>query len=431
MAKIAWSGVLRALLHTKPNDAIDWIVETSNKDRGNFKKYLDKIFIEADLDHVKKLLTIKDDNVRLMTLNSIYDQLSNEELQELAKDENLNISSVAFIELIKREQNISESQIDSHFDEKKQKDKSTFHSRIGNALANPFYSQLPDFDHYDVLYEYYKRQEKESLLREISWDSIKSPIRYAALINEHYEQFEELLVNDIKSGFDRIKVNAIENYRKKYGEMANGLIETFNKYDDMIKGSFYRDAFRVLLQNAQEKDLEIIREYLRNPHFSYYKDDILYYILEIIEKFGNENETDLILNILERSDYGVKNKAANLLLKISSEEREKYAQYLFHEDEISLYKLLLNFSLNEEEVLTVDSVKELTYKPNSILRLAALAYLFKKLSEDHLKEFLDQYPLADGFDFYYYDIICWLDRIVYAPYPIKEYYHNSLEQFLE
>lgn len=431
LAKIAWSGVVHALMLENPNNAIDWIVETPSNDRGSFKKYLNEILSGADLNQQKKLLTTDDNKVSLATLNTICDQLSIEELRDLYKDENTDISSLALLELIKKGEEVSEEQIDELFDDKKSKNRSTNRTNLGDFFTNTYYSQLPKYGYEDLLYEYYKRQEKGDLEKRISWDSIKSPIIYAVLIDQNYNRLQEILKSDIKSGFSRISANTIESYRKQYGQMADEIIETVTKYDNMTKGSFYKYAFQVLSKNAQKDDLKIAEEYLEDPHFSYFKDDILISILEIIEKFGDENETDLLLNILDLSDYGVKRKAASILLKLDLEDKRKYAQELFQQDEISIYKILLNHSLGEEEVLTLDSVKELTYKPSRTTRFSALAYLAKKLSEDNLIEFLEQYPLAEGFDFYYYDIICWLDRIIYAPSPIKEYYHSYLDEFLE
>jgi len=430
LAKIAWSGIVHALMLENPNNAIDWIINSPPHNRGDFKKYLKEILSGADLNHQKKLLTTDDNKVRLITLNTICDQLSIEELQDLSKDGNNDISSLALMELIKRDQEVREDEIDDLFDKENPKNSSTYSTKLGDLLTN-YSPQVSKYEHDDLLYEYYKKQDADDLVKRISWSSIKSPIIYAVLVDKNYDKYKELLKEDINSGFSRIREKTIEDYRSKYGKRADEIIDTVTKYDNMTKGIFYKYAFQVLSQKVQKQDLEIAKEYLENPHFSYFKDDILISILSMIEKVGDENETDLLLNILDISNYGVKRKAASLLLKLDIKDRKSYAQELFQQDEISIYKTLFNFSLDEEDVLNLDSVKDLTYKSNRNTRLAALSYLTKKLSIDNLKEFLDQYPSADEYDFYYYDVICWLDRIIYAPDSIKDYYYASLEKYIE
>lgn len=426
LAKYAWTGVIKGLINENPNAAIKWIIESPLHKRGNFGNHVEELVKNADLSHAKELLTIDENSVRIITLNNLRDKLTLEELKDLSEDENLGISSIAYMELIKRGHNVSEDQLDTQFKKRNEKGSYNLYSILGNSLNYP----LSRYDYDNLLFELYKTKDVNELESNVTWDSVKSPVRYAAIIDQNYEKFEEVLKNNIKSGFKHIRNNTIEAYRNKYGELGNSLIEKIDENDSFIKGRFYKYAFQVLSKNARKNDLDIIRDFLKNPHFSYYKDDILLFFLNIIEEFGTDDETDILLDILEKSDYGVKKRAVSIFLKITSKEKEQYAKELLKEDNLELQKLLLNYSLTEE-ILAKKSVIDLTYRSNHALRLAALAYLAQKLSVQELEEFLQQYPLADGFDFYYYDVICWLDRILYSPKSLKNFYSNSLNRTLE
>jgi hypothetical protein len=282
-----------------------------------------------------------------------------------------------------------------------------------------------------VLYKLYNTRDEEELRAGITWSSIKSPIRYAALADENYDEFETTLKEDIASGFERIRSEEVRRLESAFGTAAEGMIEKLDEYEGFIRGSFYRAAFEVLAQHATPDDLEIARSFTSDPHQSVLKDTTLEYALDIIGQFGTEEDVDLIEPFVISSRYNLRYKAASMLLELDPERRQEHALDLLGQDDWKLKKLVLRYSLDEEDVLPIDSVRELLYESDEQTRLGALAYLVQKLDDGEIEDLLEDYPNADDFDFYYYDVICWLDRLVHAPDPIGEWYRDSLTERLE
>ena len=64
-------------------------------------------------------------------------------------------------------------------------------------------------------------------------------------------------------------------------------------------------------------------------------------------------------------------------------------------------------------------------RENEQIRTIALAVLVKAASETELRDVLARY-LEQGH--YYYNIVSWLDKVLYAPCALKEMYKRKLEE---
>lgn len=64
----------------------------------------------------------------------------------------------------------------------------------------------------------------------------------------------------------------------------------------------------------------------------------------------------------------------------------------------------------------------LGFKDDSI-RLAALAWVVERYNAARLETILTAY-FERGF--YYYNVVCWLDRVLYAPPPLRQFYKQRL-----
>jgi len=430
LAEAAWRGVLVALSHQDPNAAVDWIVETSSPQRGHFKDVLNRVLEDADSDHVRELLTVEDESARFKAMEAVKGEMEKGELRDLTQDDNLDIAAAAFMELIARGHEVDEEEIDEQLDTNQKNEQAQSKSLFAQAFGVHF-GQPRTYSRDDVLFNFYKTHNGEELRAEVTWTSIKSPIRYAALADQNYDEFEATLKEDIASGFERIRSEEVRQLENEFGSAAEGMIEKLDEYEDFIRGSFYRAAFQVLAQHATPNDLEIARSFAHDPHQSVLKDTTLEYALDIIAQFGTEEDADLIEQFVNSSRYSLKYKAASMLFELDPERRQEHALELLEQDEWKLKKMAFRCSLNEEEVLPVNVVREMLYESDEQTRLGALAYLVQKLDDNGIEDLLEDYPNADDFDFYYYDVICWLDRLVHAPDPIRESYRDRLTERME
>lgn len=83
---------------------------------------------------------------------------------------------------------------------------------------------------------------------------------------------------------------------------------------------------------------------------------------------------------------------------------------------------LLDQPLKETKLFLFDLLGE----PKDANRVQAILCLSKKLSHDELEQILEEYVARDS---YFYNVACWLDRILYAPTLSENYLYVSLSRF--
>jgi hypothetical protein len=80
--------------------------------------------------------------------------------------------------------------------------------------------------------------------------------------------------------------------------------------------------------------------------------------------------------------------------------------------------------LASEVAVPLPLIEPLLGNVDSEIRIKALSYLIKTLNSEELEELLVEYankPL------HYYNVVVWLDRILYAPPPLKQTFLADLE----
>ena len=84
----------------------------------------------------------------------------------------------------------------------------------------------------------------------------------------------------------------------------------------------------------------------------------------------------------------------------------------------------LQDSLVEE---TAKLLEPLLSHKNDDIRLKALVFFGRNLSAEELEELLTRYVSRGS---YYYNVVCWLDRILYGPSSFRDIFSKQLESKL-
>ncbi len=432
LADIAFSGVLRTLARTDPNGAIERYTEYKGAKPVSIRSDIEAVLEGADPQHIKWLIGVEDRAVRLATAEALRKDLTDDELHSLTENTDRDVAAVAFLELIARGQEFDEGQIDRALkDEPSQQVDRATSSILDTLLGHPSVARPREYPREDVLVELYKTQDAEALDDAIEWTAVRSPERYQALMDEYFDEYANVLRDDIREGFSRIQDRHYEELERRLGTDYAASAREGDKHEDFTRGAFYRAAFKVLTSRATPEDLDLARAFIRNPHESTYKRETLEYAFDIISQHGTAEDVPVVREFMALAEFKALDKAALTLLEIDPERLQEHALELLGHKERRVRELALRYSLHNEEGLPVDAVRAMLYGSEEAIRLDALAYMGQKLSLDRLQELLEEYPRADGFDFYYYDVICWLDRLVYAPEAIAESYRTTLFERLK
>ena len=423
LAKTAWRGVLKLKAENDANEAIQWIVDTSKEQRGRYNDLMDSILEDASTEHLRTLLTVEAGKNRAKVVDALRGELADGELRELAQDDNLDVAAVALMGLIERGEDVSDQFIN---DRLLPQHTQSLSSNVGTGgllavLSGPMGPSI--YSRREVLRALYSRWSEEELEDGVWWSS-DGALRYQVLIEEHHDAHGDRLREDIREEFDGIN-----------GRVQQAVLTGNNndRDDSFTKGSFYRAAFQALIPHATPDDVEIAREFLQDPHESTFTREIVEDAFQIIAQHGGPAEIDVLWEYVRSEDTGLQKQAAALILDLDPDRFQEHALELLNPEDWTIQKIVYRCALENEQELPTVEVRKYLYSSESKVRRGALPYLVRKIDQDALEELLNSYPKSDDidFDFYYYDVIGWLDRLLYAPAPIREHYREELMESLE
>jgi hypothetical protein len=423
VAETAWRGVLILKAETDANEAIEWIRDTPKEQRGRYSDLMDDLLEDADTEHLRTLLTVEAKKNRAKVVDALRGELASGELHELVQEDNLEVAAVALMELIERGEDISDQFINNRLLPQRPQPLSS-NAGAGGLLAAFSGPMGPSiYSRREVLRALYRTWSHDKLEEGVEWSS-NGTLRYQILIEEYHDMHGDQLRADIQSGFQRYETRTLEAIIQ--GQDAG-------QDDSFTIGCFYRAAFQVLANHTQPGDIEIAQDFLREPHDSTFTRKIVKDAFQIVAEHGGPDDIDLVWDYVTHDNIGVRRRAAALVLNLDPQRFQEHASALLNLDDWAIQGTVFRSALENEEELPREAVRQLLYSSESQTRRGALAYLIENMDETEQEELLDNYPQAEDIDFgfYYYDVVGWLDRLLFPPEPIREYYREELSGALD
>jgi len=265
VAEGAWKAVLAVLARHSPEQAIDWLkAPGSYRDEhaiGIVRPILSGVGTEA----IRELLDDRSPSVRRVVFEHLKDRLPEPVVRTLSRDENGPIRAAAYMELVRRGEDVKEEEIEEGVPKKE---------RSAYSVDNPSAdAALPDFDKEDVLFEYYRRMPYDTLSAQIRRSSLEAPIKYEALSDRYFSRFKRTLRSDIEEDFARLNDTSSlpkfdestlgEEERKRVQE----LLKKERQVNAFIQEMFRRAAFRSLAKHSEAREVRLARALLSERRF--------------------------------------------------------------------------------------------------------------------------------------------------------------------
>jgi HEAT repeat protein len=276
----------------------------------------------------------------------------------------------------------------------------------------------PDVD--AIIVTYYRTQSTEQLLVAVDWFSLDGPLAYRALALDRFADFSTDLRSDLANGFERIKQESSRRGEKQYGpEQWKRIAASFEQLDEFIKSQFTKAALFGLAKNAQPADAELARPYLAREDSS-----LRDLAVTVISKVGTPEDASALLEVAKEAYGGVQAEAAAGALKLSTNPLEA-ARALMVSNNPEVVRVAFGWMFAQQSEDVRKTFDELLHGSNDKNRVRALYYLSKRLQPEELEELLKDYI---GKETYYYNVVTWLDRILYAPSPLKNMFIRDLQE---
>jgi len=406
----AIEGKIELLYLKSPNEGFKYLIETGAK----IPTLLNSKIENSDLnvDNILIIEAAKSSEVSIRRLCAKYLRkaklLSKDICKELLKNPDPLVRKEGLLGLIDLDEKVDMDFIRKLFPEPKESNISA----LAFALTT---AEVSSDDFIPILFE---KRTPEDLLSQIDFYEINEVEAYKFLAKKHFRFLKGRIRSDLNSEFETLKSESENKWIEKYGEAGKIILKRFKpELINFIKSSYISAALDGLSMHGQQEDVKYARKYLINKK---YKVDN-FGALKIILRFGDKSDIEM-LNKIALNSYGETKRIAIEAIFKFSEDRDSRLALIINKDE-TIYKTSFQMLLKYDLPYKIEVAKILLKSEIEDRRLDGLSILLSSLNEIELEKFLDDYLSQDT---YYYNVVTWLDKCLYAVGVFKDLFKSKM-----
>lgn len=417
-------------------EIIDTLAKSSGSLTEKFKNATISVLFNIDVHQLIELV-IKDDEIKSYNINEqLYEKAYDEELQRLFRHKEEGIRIGAFKQLIRRG-TFTNDQLGEHVQDKNwvirylaiqelvNKNLINTPSLINKLLKDgnkPFFSVL-DYREEELTKIIYKRLAEDKLTQYVDW-SIDGSVAYEIYSLRKWGEIKDKVRSDLKDEFRTKRKEILTTMAAKLNCSFSDLEASYKEYDDFITNTFIEATLRVLLEKGDPTDKHFAYKFIEKDNYR-----ITPICQKILAKYGSEEDAQFLF------DYSIKNNRIDTALLVKAFELDKDMKHDLIEKGFSstnknLPVVTLSYCLNKKVSLTSDQdskVLEMLKHKDSSVRELAFAYIINFYSTTKLKRLLIKYQTTYP---YYYNVVAYLDLILYAHTKLKNSIKTELTEKL-
>lgn len=267
---------------------------------------------------------------------------------------------------------------------------------------------------------YFKTLDRKELGGVVDWVSVDGPIAYEVLVSDHFDAMSDVLRDDLRTGFERIKEKWMEDLKAEGGEdFAKKVYERLEEKGlNVFVGSKFTEAgLSGLVPHCEAGDVEFGRKYLRDDRPS-----VQLAAARIIAKLGDSTDVPALLAVSKAGSGELKELALATAIRLSRNP-QKLGLQLARSRAATPRKAALRWLVSQDSTEIRGYFRSLLGDDSEGMRELAVWYLASRLTRDEMEELLREY---NGRESYYYNVVAWLDRLLYAPRQLREMFVESL-----
>lgn len=277
-----------------------------------------------------------------------------------------------------------------------------------------------------IVLQLYRNFTLDQLEAQISWFGLDSALAYQALALGFFSQRGDQIRQDLREGFSRIKQTYVDDMRARLGDAAEPILQQWTNVEDFVRSQFAAAALSGIAAHGRPEDIDLARPFLANPRRPNIVDEQTTHAIDIVRQFGNADDVPGLIDLAVAAYSPGKLAAARAALDLSP-------------DPVATGRILLETGDAQLSGVTVDALWSTS--PTTLgdvlypylssksvdTRVRVLTYFAYQKTRQELEELLEKYLSQDA---YYYNVVCWLDRVLYAPEPLREAYKALLKKEL-
>jgi HEAT repeat protein len=376
-----------------------------------------------DTATLQKGLSCTHSEVRKLCVNELAErgELSIDDAQRLSKDDSASIRAVGFKELIKKGREVDLEKIRESFEKREVGNSSFFGEMLGFSSLSREEDRREIRELVEsVIISFFRTLPVEQLMKQVDWLFPNGAIAYKCLASDHYESISSHIRSDVKDGFKRVRDATLERIKSEYGSPGLELLrERVEGLDGYIREDFLESALSGVALHAEAGDLDMARSYLshQNPR-------VKRAALDIICRFGNGEDIHALIGISGEASTEFRDMAAAAALRLSSQPFDVALEFV-RSNTSKLVEIGFRWLLSDDSPSAKGFFEKLLGDENEANRERAVLYLSHRLNGVEMEQLLEGYIARES---YHYNVVTWLDRLLYAPPPLREMYIKVLER---
>jgi HEAT repeat protein len=410
----AIEGKIELLYLNSPNEGFSYLIETETKIPLLLNSKIENLDLGVDDKLIIKAVKSSEVSIRRFCAKYLRKAklLSKDICKELFKDPDMLVRKEGVLGLIDLDEKIEMDFIKKLFPEK-----SEFSYADALALA------LAEVKSDDFIPNLLEKRTPENLLSSIDFYDPIGVEAYKILVKKHFLFLKGRIRLDLDSEFETLKSESENKWIEKYGD-AGKIISKKIKPEliNFLRGRYIFAALDGLSIHGKKEDVKYAREYLSNKKYEGDK----FGALKIILRFGDKSDIEM-LNKIALNSYGETKRIAIEALFKFSEDRDSRLALIINKDE-TIYKTSLQMLLKYDLPYKIEIAEILLKSEIEDRRLDGLAILISSLNEIELEKFLDNYISQDT---YFYNVVTWLDKCLYAVGAFKDLCKSKMLARLE
>lgn len=412
----AWVTKVSILLKGNPDSAFSELLSTDQFFPEELLAKIERVTPKISEDLLLKASDYDDVRIRRIATQELErrGKITLEKARELVKGQDVRLREVGFEALIRHGENLDPQLVK---DSLKEKVREPF-----SELFGPFERPSPRAE--TIMFDLYRSHPKKKLEEEVDWYSIDGAIAYRALHSSYFSERADQLRKNLDASFDDLKADSTTKLRNRLGPYFDESTKYWRQedVDRTIRERFTAAAMAVLAHYGEPRDIEYGRRYLadRNPA-------IAREAINIVERLGNRSDAQELFKIATGEGTENRFRAAQAALALLPGASE-ISLALAKRGELPIVRMALETIARADAGTVQENCLELLPNDNEEIRLLGVAYLLRASSDDFLRDVLIGYLSRDT---YYYNVVCWLDRVLYAPEPLRTAYRNELLRRIE
>ena len=224
----------------------------------------------------------------------------------------------------------------------------------------------------------------------------------------------EIIRNDVKNNFERHKANLLAKIEEAKGDAAE--IQKLENFEGSRIIELTVSALKVLKKYGNAGDKMIAKTFLKSEDTK-----VRAAAIDLFAKYAGKRDIDVLSEIASGGDGGGRIVAAKRILKLDA--GKKRSRDLLESGDSDVVKEAIRWYIANKESLDWSEMSTLLCSKNDEIRLLAAAYAVKTWTRRKLVSLLKRYLSGET---YYYNVVCWLDRVLYAPGDLAQGYKKKL-----